>query len=212
MLGGWGLRIRFARHRAELISAYAVMLSSIFAGAIGGVLLNGYTRILERLQSCEANNWLVVVCGTAAILLLLMLVAALHLGLMGLGCTDLVREWWARLGGYLMLVTLAWLALMGTVAFAPLLVKWCLLHIPKTSVSAVIAWVLSNWGGLAAAKSGHTNGRGKKPPAKAEELRRAPGYEPQTSRQCVRCALDTVPLTSMPSGIAEAQMKFARTR
>src|SRR5437667_3666700 len=70
-----------------------------------------------------------------------------------------------------MLVTLSWLALMGTVAFASLLVKWCLLHIPKTSVSAVIAWVLSNWGGLAAAKSGHTNGRGKKTPAKAEELR-----------------------------------------
>ena len=167
----WLVSFGFARHRAELISAYAVILSSIFAGAIGGVLLNGYTRILERLQSCEANNWLVVVCGTAAILLLLMLVAALHLGLMGLGCTDLVREWWARLGGYLMLVTLAWLALMGTVAFAPLLVKWCLLHIPKISVSAVIAWVLSNWGGLAAAKSGHTNGRGKKTPAKAEELR-----------------------------------------
>jgi Patatin-like phospholipase len=165
----WLISFGFARHRMELISPYAVILSSIFAGAIGGVLLYGYAQILEKLQSCEANNWLVVVCGTAAILLLLMLVAALHLGLMGLGCTDLVREWWARLGGYLMLVTLAWLALMGITAFAPLLVKWCLLHIPKISVSVVIAWVLSNWGGLVAAKSGHTNGRGKKAPSKAQE-------------------------------------------
>jgi len=160
-----------SQKRAELISGPDAILSSFLAGGIGGALLKGYTVLLDKFQSCEANNWAVVVCGTGAVLLLLMLVAALHLGLMGMGCTDLVREWWARLGGYLMLVTLAWLALMGTTAFAPLLVRWCLLRLPRVSVSAVVAWVLSNWSGLAAAKSGHTNGKGKKPQIEAEGLK-----------------------------------------
>jgi hypothetical protein len=153
----WGIAVFVFRQENPLINRWALTLSSLGAGAIGGLLLKEYADLLSKVSFCEGNAWLIAIFGTAAVMALLLLTAVLHLGLLGRGCMDLVREWWARLGGFLLLCTLGWLVLAGLAAFGPLLMRTAFseLHVRK-GISALLAWALSNWAGLAAAKSGKT--------------------------------------------------------
>jgi hypothetical protein len=95
-------------------------------------------------------------------LLILLLAGALHLGFAGRGCKDLVREWWARLGGYMMLLTLAWLLLAGSCAFGPLLVRWVIAKLQWGSIVPAGLWVAHNYLGVKAASSAKTSGKVEK--------------------------------------------------
>jgi hypothetical protein len=158
----WVIAVLIFRQENPLINGWALALSSMGAGAVGGLLLKEYAGLVANAAFCESNAWLLAIFGTAAVLGLLLLTAVLHLGLLGRGCMDVVREWWARLGGFLMLCSLGWLVLASMAAFGPLLVREACtkLHM-HGSLSALITWALSNWAGLAAAKSAKT-GQNKK--------------------------------------------------
>jgi hypothetical protein len=92
-------------------------------------------------------------------MLIILLVGTLHIGLVGRGSTDVVREWWARLGGYLTLITLGWLLLAGTCVFGPLAVRWGFYELRGWSITAALLWVLHNYLGLKAASSPRTSGK-----------------------------------------------------
>jgi hypothetical protein len=102
--------------------------------------------------------WIVGVFGTGAIMLIMWLSGSLHLGLAGRGCRDLVREWWARLGGYVMLVTLVWMLLAGSCTFGPLLLRWLLAKLRWGSIVPAVLWIVHNYLGVKAAKSPRTSG------------------------------------------------------
>ena len=76
-----------------------------------------------------------------------------------------MREWWARLGGYIMLVTLAWLLLGGICVFGPLLVRWVLFKLENWSIVPAALWALHNYLGVKAANSAKTSGK----PGKAKK-------------------------------------------
>src|SRR5438128_7777355 len=71
----------------------------------------------------DQNIWRVVIFGTVTVMLLLQFIAVLQLGLLGRGCVDLVREWWARAGGRLLVTMITWLVVFGFVIFGPLAVR-----------------------------------------------------------------------------------------
>jgi hypothetical protein len=143
----------------KVVSIKALVFFSPFAGAAGGCLLKAYCLLLNQPEFLDSDEWLVLVFGTGAVMAIVLFVGALHHGLVGRGSGDLLREWWARLGGYLMLITLGWLLLAGTCAFAPLAVRWALFKLRGISVAAGLLWIVQNYLGIKAAKSGKTSGR-----------------------------------------------------
>jgi predicted acylesterase/phospholipase RssA len=157
-----GLRRLWRKNRGKprkpMVSVPALVVFSPLAGAAGGCLLRAYALQLSHLPSWTAISWVVVVFGSGAVMVIILIVGTLHVGLVGRGSMDLVREWWARLGGYLTLMTLGWLLLAGTCAFGPLAVRWGLFGLKGWSISAVLLWVLHNYLGLKAASSARTAG------------------------------------------------------
>jgi len=143
-----------------MISVTALLVFSPLAGAAGGCLLFAYALLLRHLPSWidTSTDWVVVVFGSGVLMVITLLAGILHLGLVGRGSMDVVREWWARLGGYLMLITLGWLLLAGVSAFAPLGVRW-LFTFKLSSFTAIALWVLHNFAGVKAASSVKTSGK-----------------------------------------------------
>ena len=113
---------RYRHHKPMklMVSILALLICSPIAGALGGCLLRAYTLLLNQPQEFDNFEWLVMVFGSGVVMIVVLLAGIFHLGLVGRGSMDLVREWWARLGGYLMLITIGWLLLAGHV---PLL-RW----------------------------------------------------------------------------------------
>jgi predicted acylesterase/phospholipase RssA len=149
----------------RMISLTAFSLSAFAAGAVGGALGCGYTRLLNRMLPAPVSHsahWIVGVFGTGGLMLIMLLAGALHLGFAGRGCKDLVREWWARLGGYMMLLTLAWLLLAGSCAFGPLLVRWVIAKLKWASIVPAALWIAHNYLGVKAASSAKTSGKVEK--------------------------------------------------
>ncbi len=147
----------------RIFSPSAFLLSSLGAGAVGGGLGWGYLTLLRRVPPrCYSAYWTVAVLGTGAMMLIMLLAGTVHMGLAGRGCKDLVREWWARLGGYMMLLTLGWILLAGSCAFGPLLVRWVLFQLKWGSTVPVILWLVHNYLGVKAANSPKTSGPGAK--------------------------------------------------
>jgi predicted acylesterase/phospholipase RssA len=143
-----------------MISVVALLVFSPVAGAGGGCLLFAYVLLLRHLPSWidTSTDWVVVVFGSGVLMVIMLLAGILHLGLVGRGSMDVVREWWARLGGYLMLITLGWLLLAGISAFAPLGVRW-LFTFKFSSFTAIGLWILHNVAGVKAASSATTSGK-----------------------------------------------------
>ncbi len=159
----WGRRlwrVRRGKPVKLMVSIVALLVFSPVAGAAGGCLLRAYILLLRNLPAWTSTNWVVVVFGSGVLMVITLLAGTLHLGLVGRGSMDVVREWWARLGGYLMLITLGWLLLAGTCAFAPLGLRWALFELKGwKSVGAGLLWVLHNYLGLKAASSGRISGK-----------------------------------------------------
>jgi hypothetical protein len=142
-----------------MISIRILLFSAPLAGAVGACLLKAYSLLLNHLPPWTSTNWVVVVFGSGVVMLVTLLVGALHLGLVGRGCADIVREWWARLGGYLMLMTIAWLLLAGACIFGPLALRGILFGLRRWgSVGAGLLWLLHNYLGAKAAASASTTG------------------------------------------------------
>jgi hypothetical protein len=148
----------------RMLSLTAFSLSSVAAGAVGGALGCAYIRLLNRMLPgpgpvSHSAHWIVGVFGTGVFMLIMLLAGALHLGFAGRGCKDLVREWWARLGGYMMLLTMAWLLLAGSCAFGPLFVRWVIAKLKWASIVPAALWVAHNYLGVKAASSAKTSGK-----------------------------------------------------
>ena len=148
----------------RMISIWSLLIFSPIAGAAGACLLNAYAIWLNHLPPWTSTNWIVTVFGSGIIMFGLLLTGSLHIGLVGRGSRDLVREWWARLGGYLFLLIAAWLLFAGTCAFGPLLVRWFIFKVSGwKSISAGLLWVANNYFGIKAASSPQTSGAKKAP-------------------------------------------------
>ena len=139
------------------ISAQSLLIFSPIAGAAGACVLREYSLLLRHLPEWTSQNWIVVIFGSGAVMVAFLVTGALHQGLVGLGSRDLVREWWARLGGYLILIPMGWLLLAGTCALGPLLVRWAIFRWGWGSGWAALLWIAHNYLGVKAAYSSRTS-------------------------------------------------------
>lgn len=127
----------------------AMLISAVPAGALAGWL---YGALLQQM-----NGWGVrarLSFGAPLVLALLLLSATFQIGLMGTQFPDRRREWCGRLGGWLLLGGLIWLALLYVALYFP----YAVTHLPSPALAFVKkyltpAWIVSTVGGVLAGKS-----------------------------------------------------------
>jgi hypothetical protein len=129
--------------------------------------------LLHLIWSSSAawEPWTRVALAPPLVSVAVMTSVSLLVGLMGADYPDGAREWVARSGALLTLVSAAWLVLFGVAFFGPYFVAWALGTYGKSTVSAIVAWIATGTAGVAAGSSSKTGGVQKeKPSATARAL------------------------------------------
>jgi hypothetical protein len=108
----------------SLSPRWAPMVWAFPAGLVAGAFVLLASKIVAHWSA-----WYVLTFGIPVGVLLVLLVGCIHLGLIGRSYYDGLREWWARLGGYVLGVLICWFALCLITLFVPLGLKslWHLL-------------------------------------------------------------------------------------
>jgi Patatin-like phospholipase len=165
IVGGWGLLVLRVRDNAcvwkrEIAAARIVLITAPLAGAFGGFLLRKLATVFcQWTSACPKFEGLSLVAsfGPPLLVLIILLTGVLHIGLMGLLFTNQRQEWWARLGGWLLIGSTAWALFFAMSIFAPLgVIK--LTGLVKTKAAIIATWVVSTLSGLLAGKSAKTSG------------------------------------------------------
>ena len=130
---------------------------TLLSGALGGVLFYLLAQGAEKL-----NGWggivYAVAFGTPLVLLSFSVVVTLNIGLMKRLFSENDREWWARLGGFILLAALAWTAGFAVTLFSAPLVKW----LAGLALAGGLAWVATSIGGVLLGKSTATGANGSR--------------------------------------------------
>lgn len=136
----------------------------------GGVLYLGLCGIFYLDLQLEQNGgsrkeWLAYAFTPTLVLFAFALSVVLLIGFTGRYSKEAFREWWTRLGTWLLTAALAALALTGVAAFGPELTAalWNHAHNPALKWGGVVTWAGTVISGLLAGKSSKTNGEGKSP-------------------------------------------------
>ncbi|GAO35407.1 hypothetical protein SCT_0793 [Sulfuricella sp. T08] len=129
--------------RRPLRSSLVMLLSALAAGALGGLLFYAAVHGLRYLPA-ETAVWWAVGLGTPLILKIFSLVVVAHIGFMGRDFSNVMREWWSRLGGWVLIIGLAWLALFMVAIYALPLVLWA----SHWAYGGGAAWLASTVAGL----------------------------------------------------------------
>jgi hypothetical protein len=146
------------------------------SGCVAGAFLLMMSHILNHWPITDARSiWYVLTFGVPLTTICVLLVGAVHLGLIGRAYQDGLREWWARMGGIVSAVMIIWFAVCLLTLFLPLGMErlWARLLSPDHTwatriwktlsavgiTGAVFAWVGVTLKGLFAAKSSRTGVR-----------------------------------------------------
>jgi len=149
------VRARFRRIDRPPRRASTVIIDIFRESASLGVasLLGGCgVRALYELFLGRAL-WEVVAWGTPALISLTMLVLTVHIGLLGKSMPDELREWWSRLGAWLLIYSLVWVAIFVTAFYAAPFFSYINGYLLK---SVSVAWLGSTLWGVFAARSAAT--------------------------------------------------------
>jgi len=144
---------QFSPARIAEMVAYAML-----AGALGGLLLAAFaevTQFIPRGENGYSGSWIASALSTALLLKFYSLTVVGHIGLMGRNFSHESREWWSRLGGWVLLASLVWAGLFTIVYVAPAFFTWA----NQALVTAGgVTWVLSTVAGVLLGRGAKTAG------------------------------------------------------
>ncbi len=129
------------------------LVCALLAGAVGGLIFYGLRNGAEMFTGARAVAY-ATTFGTPLVLLSYSLVVTLHIGLMKRLFSDQDREWWARLGGFIMHAAVIWLGVFAVTLYAAPLVKW----LAGLALAGGIAWAATSIAGVLLGKSAFTGG------------------------------------------------------
>ena len=129
---------------------------TLLAGALGGLLFYSLREGAENLSRVGGIEY-ATAFGTPLVLLSFSVVVTLHVGLMKRLFSENDREWWARLGGFILLAALAWAGIFAVTLYSAALVKW----LEGLAAAGGVAWIATTLGGLLLGKSRFTEGSKK---------------------------------------------------
>jgi predicted acylesterase/phospholipase RssA len=138
---------------------WLLLATAAVTGAISGYLLVPFAKIaFPHAPGVPFSNWHAMTFGTPAAIVIMLISGVLHIGLMGRGMTDAHREWWGRLGGWLLIYAFCWFFLfLISIYFPPemsALLRWEQQHHPShpLTFTGILAWIASTAYGVAFSK------------------------------------------------------------
>jgi hypothetical protein len=135
-----------------------IPLSAVVAGAAGGLLLKVVASWLAAWKLWPGGIYQGMSWGPPLVAVVFLLTGTLHIGLLKLLIENEEQEWWGRLGGWLLLVSLGWAAVFGLSIHVPWLLaifsQWA-----KTKTSLLLGWAGTTLSGLFLGKSDKTSGK-----------------------------------------------------
>ena len=129
---------------------------TVLSGALGGVLFYSLAQGAAKLTDWDGLVY-ATAFGTPLVLMSYSAVVTLNIGLMKRLFSENDREWWARLGGFVLLAALAWTAGFAVTLYSAPLVKW----LAGLAVAGGLAWIATSIGGVLLGKSTLTDGSKK---------------------------------------------------
>jgi len=142
------------------VDLLCIVFSAPVAGALAGWL---YAVLWQSMGSWSEKAHLTF--GVPLILGIFLLAGTLHIGLMGKRFPDRRREWWGRLGGWLLLWGVVWLVVFWVTLYFPWYVghpsPWADKLVKKYLQYLTPAWIVSTAAGLFAAKGDATGTPGE---------------------------------------------------
>lgn len=141
---------------------WLLLATAAVTGAIIGYLFVPFARVLIPVgdgAGMAFTKWHVMTFGTPIAIVMILIAGVLHIGLMGRGMTDAHREWWARLGGCLVIYAFCWLFLFLIAVYFPAglgqFLCWEQNRHPghPLTFTGVLVWIASTAYGVAFGKS-----------------------------------------------------------
>ena len=127
--------------------------SAMVMGAVSGLLMFAvFSKIFVRLQSSGGALYHELTLGVPLTVLVFLLAATLHMGLVGRTFFVSLPEWWARLAGWVFILTIVWTAGFALAFYAPLGLMW----LGRWIKAAGLAWVINTATGVIGGKSSKT--------------------------------------------------------
>ena len=170
---GWGAyvlllkpAVRIARmsamrrdRAASLPAAARYLVVLLVTGGVGGAIASWTVGFVGWLAAV-ADAPLYYLCAPVLAVASLALTVVIHIGLSGKDWPDTVREWWSRLGAWISIYAIGWIALWFCVFRLPGLIA-AILNSGALTAGGVAAWLLTTAGGVLLGKG---SGEGKIPP------------------------------------------------
>lgn len=135
--------------------AFGAVMSALVAGAFGGWLIYLLSHVIAR-QDEALRLWWAAGFGTPLLLLIFCLILVLHQGLMARLFRVSQMEWWARLGGYALLVAAAWAGIHVLLIYAPPLLN---MLEDKFIAAGGLVWAAHSLSGVVLGKGADTAGK-----------------------------------------------------
>jgi hypothetical protein len=120
------------------------------------LLMHQWAQLPDQ-RNWQQGAWYALVWGPALVLYAFSLTIVVQIGMLGRHSPEGVREWWSRLGAWLLVYGVAWMLVSVAAVFGPL---WGLtaLNSDWISLPALGGWMASTLGGLIAGNAGSTQG------------------------------------------------------
>ncbi len=157
-LGGAVIGFLFAAVETTRYRRGAALLGAPIAGAVAGLLAMVWFSLVAGWSLGEpaaaARSWLLWL-GVPLALVIFLLAKALHVGLTGRGLPPHRMEWWSRMGGLLLAITVVWAGIFWLALVCPYVLGEYLSPSVATWVrgSLTFGWVISTAGALLAGRS-----------------------------------------------------------
>jgi hypothetical protein len=146
--------VELTKDQRRLIPSFALL-----AGGAGGLLLELLNKLFIYWKFCGRGFPHALTWGPVLFVVMFLLVGALHIGLLKTLIQNEEQEWWARVGGLLLILSAAWTALFALTIFVPWLFatkgQWI-----KTKTIALLGWLATTAFGVISGKSSKTSGKG----------------------------------------------------
>ena len=140
----------------KLWRALWTVLALVAGGAVGGLVL-GYFH--ARLPQAPDNFWPRLVWAPPLFIVAVLLMLLVYIGLRGTDILESTREWWSRLGAWLLIYSLFWSGLLGVAFYGPPLLEWLAGNL-RTGLAALgFGWVATTLSGVFASASPSTGRR-----------------------------------------------------
>jgi hypothetical protein len=137
-------------------SGIAELIVPIISGLVGGVMIYLLADFIGKLPD-TGRDWWAAGFGTALMLVIFCLTLIVHQGLMARLFRISQFEWWARLGGVVLLIAACWAGAHALLVYSP---PFFDVMEVKYAAAGGITWLVPTLTGLWFAKGGDTSGKG----------------------------------------------------